>query len=251
MFQDIYTIWLRELKLFFRKKSRVLSSLLFPFFWLFIFGASFGSVVNTQFEGVDYMTFMLPGVIGLVILFQSMFFGVSIIWDRRFGFLKEMLVAPITRNSIVMGKTLGGVTTVFFQVIIVWILALIYGVPMNLGFFSVLLAILVIFVTSSTFVLIGIAIASRLSDPQGFQFIMNLFIAPLFFLSGVFFPITQLPSWISWASYISPLTYGIDALRELMTGASVFLLWQNLAVVAGVFIAILVLTDQLFKHSPI
>jgi len=249
--QDIYTIWLREIKLFFRKKSRIISSLMFPFFWLFIFGASFGKVVNVQFEGVEYMRFMLPGVMGIVILFQSVFFGVSVIWDRRFGFLKEMLVAPITRNSIVLGKTLGGVTTVIFQVFIVWILALIYGVKMNLGFFTILTAILIMFLTSGIFVLIGIAIASRLTDPQGFQFIMNLFIVPVFFLSGVFFPINDLPSWISWASYASPLTYGIDAIRSLLIGTSQFMLVLDIAIVGGLFLIILAITDQLFKHSPI
>src|SRR3989338_2199766 len=126
MLADIYTLWLREVKLFFRKKSRVLAGLAFPFFWLFIYAAGFRSQVNLELHGIDYMQFILPGILGIVLLFQSIFFGASVIWDRRFGFLKEMLVAPISRASIVIGKTLGGATTVLLQAVLLLVLGILY-----------------------------------------------------------------------------------------------------------------------------
>lgn len=221
----VYILWLREIKRFMRSKSRIIGSLAFPTFILIIIGTGLNSVFSL--EKLSYTEFLAPGMIGMVLLFSSISFGIMIIWDRQFGFLKEILVAPISRTSIILGKTLGGVTTSLFQACLFLVVCFAIGIPFP-GPAKLALLFIVMLLISVGFVLVGIAFSSRMKDFHGFSLIMNFVIMPIFFLSGAFFPLDRLPAWLRWLVYFDPLTYGIDALRFCMINTSTFPLWINL-----------------------
>jgi ABC-2 type transport system permease protein len=173
------------------------------------------------FSGVegDYIHFLSPGIIAMAILFSSMFTGVSVLWDKQFGFLQEVLVAPISRLSIIIGRTLGGATTALFQGFIILIISLFLGVQIA-GITAVLLTLITMILVSFTAVGFGLIFASKMNDFQGFQVIMNLIIMPLFFLSGAFFPLKDLPDWLRVISLINPLSYMVDGIRGSLTGVN-------------------------------
>jgi ABC-2 type transport system permease protein len=216
-FQAIYVLWLRQMKRFFRAKSRVLTTIIQPLFFLFIFGFGFNIAVFPGMEG-SYMNFLAPGIIAMAILFSSMFTGVSVLWDRQSGFLQEVLVAPVSRFSIVIGRTLGGATIALFQGIVIMFIAIVLGVPIaSTG--GLLLTLVIMVLLSFTAVGFGLIIASKMSDFEGFQSIMSLILMPLLFLSSAFYPITEsLPSWLKILSYCNPLFYMIDGMRGSLTG---------------------------------
>jgi ABC-2 type transport system permease protein len=219
--KGIYIVWLREIKKYLRNKSRIFGSLGMPFFFLFIIGSGLKDSISLPIFSADlnYQTFIMPGIIAMVILFSSVISGVSIIWDKQFGFMKELLVAPIHRLKIVIGKTLGGATTSIFQGLIMLILSFVIGIrPVSIV--GVLLALPVMFLLSSAFVSIGIAIASKMDDMHGFQIVMNFFIMPVFFLSGALFPLDSIPTWLSVLVKFNPMTYGVEALRYCFLGVS-------------------------------
>lgn len=215
--QSIYIIWLRQLKRYFRSRSRIVGSLGQPILFLVALGFGLGPVFAKAGQG-NYLEFIAPGIISMSILFTAVFSGIEIIWDRQFGFLKEMLVAPITRWQIMIGRTLGGATVAVFQGIIVLILSLFFGfkietfalVPQML-LFMILIALL--------FTALGTAIASILEDMQGFQLIMNFLIMPLFFLSGALFPLSGVPGVLNVIASVDPLSYGVDGLRGAITNS--------------------------------
>ncbi len=221
----VYTVWLREMIRYFRAKERIISSLAMPLFWLLVFGSGIRAPV---FGGeIDYTSFIAPGVIVMSIMFTSMHSGISVIWDRELGFMKEMLVAPISRISIVIGKSLGSATTALMQGCI--ILFLIFGtqnlsseyfsgVGVNLFTFMVTLPLMLLIALG--IVGIGIGIASVLDTLEGFGMIMNFVIMPMFFLSGALFPINNLPNWLRVLSYADPVTYGVELLRSILIGFS-------------------------------
>ena len=223
----IYILWLREIKRFIRSKSRIIGSLAFPSLILIIIGTGLNSVFTVG--GLSYIEFLAPGMIGMVLLFSSISFGIMVIWDRQFGFLKEMLVAPISRTSIIVGKALGGVTTSMFQALLFLVVCFAIGIKFP-GPLRLLLLFAVMLLISVGFVLVGIAFSSRMKDFHGFSLIMNFVIMPIFFLSGAFFPLDKLPEWLKWFVYIDPLTYGVDALRFCMVNTSTFPIWLNLLV---------------------
>ena len=169
------------------------------------------------------MTFLLPGIIGMTLLFSSMFSGISVLVDKQFGFMKEILVAPISRLSIMLGKTLGGATTALINGVIMLLLAMIIGIQV-VSFIGIFFSLVFMLLISISFVSLGIAIASRMSDMSGFQIIMNFLIMPMFFLSGALFPINQTPLWMQSIAYLNPVFYGIDGLRGSLIGISVFIL---------------------------
>lgn len=208
-FQAIYVMWLRQMKRFIRSKSRLVSSIVQPLFFLFILGSGFRVAV---FEGVgDYLSFLAPGIIAMAILFSSMFTGISVLWDKQFGFLQEVLVAPISRISIIIGRTLGGATVALIQGFIILGITLILGVQIS-GFVGLILTLLFMILIAFTAVGFGLIIASKLEDFQGFQLIMSLIIMPLLFLSSAFFPVTSNPSMKTIAMF-NPLFYMVDGLR--------------------------------------
>ena len=247
----IYSLWLREMIRFFRLKSRVVGSLAPPFFFLAFLGFGFGSAVMPAIpEEVGYVSFLAPGIIGMTLLFSSTFGGLSMLWDREFGFLREIMVAPVSRLSIVIGRTAGGVTTAVLQGLII----LVPGVAMGLeisGLPGLLLALVFMVLIATTFNSLGLAFASRMKDMSGFSLIMNFMVFPLFLLSGALFPISNLPPWLRTLSYLDPLTYGVDGLRGSLVGASSFSLAFDLAVLTACSIAALGLGAYLFERSDV
>ncbi|UCH88233.1 MAG: ABC transporter permease [Thermoplasmata archaeon] len=254
---DVYTIWLREMIRYVRAKSRIITSLAMPIIWLALLGTALGTMMENSPllpEGMNYVQYIAPGIIGMAILFTSIFSGISIIFDREFGFLKEILVAPVSRLSIVLGKALGGTTTAMIQGIIMFCLALFFGVSFgselgNAG--GIVVTILFMFLIGLSFVSIGIAIASKVESMEGFQMIMSFLIMPMFFLSGALYPIDVLPGWLKALTYIDPLTYGVDGLRYAIQGSQTaqFPLWVDFGVLSAFSIFALVLGAYLFKRS--
>ncbi len=215
----IYTIWLRSIKRYIRSKSRIIGSISMPLFFLIFLGFGLNSVVQIPGMGQDYIQFLIPGVVSMSVLFTSVFSGIQIIWDKQFGFLKETLVAPVSRLEIMLGQTLGGATTAFIQGVIIMLLALIIGLQITnpVGF---LIAFGFMALIGISFTAFGIAIASRMEDMHGFQLIMNFVVFPIFGLSGALFPISSLPSWIAPITLFDPLTYGVEGIRYGLTGVS-------------------------------
>jgi len=214
--QAVYVMWLRQIKRFFRAKSRIVASIVQPLFFLFILGAGFNRAIIPGMTG-NYIEFLAPAIVGMAILFSSMFAGISVLWDKQFGFLQEVLVAPVSRFSIIAGRTLGGATTALFQGSLVVILSLFLGIQF-LSPFHVLLTIVMMIVIACTAVGFGLILASRISDFQAFPLIMNIVIMPLFFLSTAFFPLEGLPSQMQPVVLFNPLFYMVDGLRGSIMG---------------------------------
>jgi len=243
----VYTIWLREMKLFLRAKSRIIGSIATPFFWLAFVGTGFKSAFEIDLP-TDYLTFMAPGIIGMSLLFSSMFSGLSVLWDRQFGFLKEILVAPVSRVSVIMGKTLGGATISTLQAIVILVISVGMGVQLK-GVSGIPIAILFMVLISASFISLGLAFASRMEDPHGFQLIMGFIILPIFFLSGALFPLDRLPPWLRMLSYFDPLTYGVDGLRGALIGISQFPIMMDLLFVGGFLTLTTVVGSYLFSTA--
>jgi len=216
----VYILWLRQLKRYFRSKARIIGALGQPLLFLFALGFGFGPIFQRAGQG-DYIQFLVPGVIAMTILFTSMFNGIEIIWDKQFGFLKETLVAPVSRLHIMLGRTLGGATVAVFQGLIVLAIALLAGFKID-NLMIAPLALVFMFLIAVLFTALGTAIASVLEDMQGFQLIMNFLIMPLFFLSGALFPLEGLPRIINFIASINPLSYGVDGMRGVLIGTSHF-----------------------------
>ncbi|HEV2233822.1 MAG TPA: ABC transporter permease, partial [Terriglobia bacterium] len=216
----IYILWLRELKRYVRSRAQVVASLGQPLLYLLALGFGLGPVFQKAGHG-SYLQFIAPGVIGMTVLFSSIFSGIGLLWDRQFGFLKETLVAPVPRICIVIGKTLGGVTVALIQGTLVVIVCLIAGFrPMDLA--AVPRAFLFMALIALVFAGLGTAIGSKLQDMQGFQLIMNFLVMPIFFLSGALFPLDHLPAAMGMITSADPLSYGIDGLRGTLIGLSHF-----------------------------
>ena len=212
----VYTIWLREFKVSVRERSRLVAMFAQPLLYLLVVGKGLTSAMTMRAApgGIDYLKFMFPGIIGMSLLFTSIFAGASTIWDREFGFLKEVLVAPVSRAAVAMGKSLGGATTATIQAIILLALAPVVGVSLTAAVVAKILV--VAFLISFAVTSLGVAIAGRMKSMQGFQMIMNFLVMPLYFLSGAMFPLSTAPAWMKVLMRIDPLTYGVDALRGLV-----------------------------------
>lgn len=237
--EGIIALWKRELIRFFRSPSRLIGSLAMPFFFLAIFGTGLNGAFNIAGMQGNYLEFITPGIIGMVLMFGSIFSGIIVIMDRQFGFLKETLVAPISRLSIVAGKTLGGATTAIIQGMLIMLISIFMGVQLQLT--NIILLIIFMFLISIMFVALGIAIASMLEDMHGFQLIMNFLIMPLFFLSGALFPLSSAPELLKTISLFDPLTYGVNGLRYILIGSSDISFGVSFAVIAAftaIFMAI-------------
>ncbi|MBP9850173.1 MAG: ABC transporter permease [Candidatus Peribacteraceae bacterium] len=226
--QTIYILWLRQIKRYLRSRSRIVGSLGQPVLFLFALGFGFGPTFAAA-NGGDYISFLAPGVISMSILFTSMFSGVEIIWDRQFGFLKETLVAPVPRINIMIGRTLGGATVAVMQGLIVFAICFIAGFRPE-SWAMVPVAFVFMFIIALLFTALGTAFGSALQDFQGFQLIMNFLVMPLFFLSGALFPLENAPAALQFIARIDPLSYGVDGIRESLTGISHFGLGTDFAV---------------------
>src|SRR5580658_3730763 len=228
----IYILWLRELKRYTRSRAQMIASLGQPVLYLLALGFGMGPVYAQAGHG-SYMQFLAPGVIAMSILFTAIFSGIELIWDRQFGFLKETLVAPVPRTLIMAGRTLGGATVALFQGAIVVVICLLAGFRVSslsalplAFFFMVLVAVM--------FTAMGTAIASVLSDFQGFQLVMNFLVMPIFFLSGALFPLTGLPKALEIIARLDPLTYGVDGLRGALIGLGHFSATLDVAVLSAI-----------------
>jgi ABC-2 type transport system permease protein len=243
--QTVYTMWLREMIRFSRSKSRIIGALATPLFFLVILGAGFSSSFQVKGGGSFDKGFLAPGLIGMSVLFASLMGGVSIIWDREFGFLKEILIAPVSRFFVSLGKAIGGVTTAMIQGILIMIIAWIIGVR-YVSIWGILLAIVVMFISGIGFIGLGIAIASKIESHEGFQMVMSFLTMPLVLLSGAFFPIANLPDWLKILVYANPLTYGVEALRWCLLGNSTIPMSISIIVLVLFSIAMTALGGKLF-----
>ena len=199
-----------------RSRTQIIASLGSPIMYLGVLGFGLGPVFQRAGEG-SYLQFMAPGVIGMTVLFTSMFSGIALLWDRQFGFLKETLVAPVPRLWIMTGRTLGGATVAMIQGTLIFVVSLVAGFRPT-SIFVLPLALLVLALTAIVFAAMGTAIGSSLKDMQGFQLVMNFMVMPIFFLSGALYPLSNLPRVLAWLTRVDPLTYGVDGVRGALTG---------------------------------
>ncbi len=242
----IYILWLRQVKKYFRARSRIIGALGQPLLFLVALGFGFGQVYREAGEG-NYIQYLAPGIIMMSVLFTAIFSGIDLIWDRQFGFLKETMVAPVPRWQIMLGKTLGGATVASFQGLIVFLLTLIVGFRFHHALLLPLAAVFVILV-AIIFTSLGVAVASRIEDMQGFQLIMNFLVMPIFFLSGALFPLEGLPEIMHYVVRVDPLTYGIDGLRAALINVSTFGLAVDLVVMVGLAFILVAIGSYLFER---
>ncbi|MFW6126408.1 MAG: ABC transporter permease [Chloroflexota bacterium] len=216
----LYIMWYRDILRFWRDRARLITSFAQPFLFLVVIGTglSSGLALMGGAGDYDYIQFMYPGIIGMVVLFTGVMSGVTIVWDREFGFLKEVLVAPISRGAVAVGKALGGATIATTQGIVVLIFVPFVGV--RISALQVLLLIPLMFVFAFSLTSLGILIASRIKSMEGFQVVMQLMMFPLFFLSLALFPVERLPGWLGIPVRLNPVSYGIDALRQAVLAPS-------------------------------
>lgn len=226
----IYIIWYRDVLRYWRDRTRLVASLAQPLLFLIVFGTGLSSALSGAgggaaiggaagaAAGLTYTQFIFPGIIGMSVLFSAIFGAMSIVWDREFGFLKEVLVAPIDRSAVAIGKSLGGATQAMVQGLILLILAPLIGVKLTLG--SVAALVPLVFVLAFALSAMGVAIASRMKSMQGFQMVMNFLMMPMFFLSGALFPLSGLPAWMTVLTRIDPAAYGMDPLRRVVLGGA-------------------------------
>jgi ABC-2 type transport system permease protein len=212
--EGIYAVWLREFRVYLREKERAISSIVSPLLWLFAFGTGLGASV--AIAGVNYQLFIFPGIVAMTLMFTSIFYGMYVIWDRKLDFLKEVLVAPISRRNVFLGKMLGGVTDAMIQVTVLLVLAGLLGIPITpYGALMALPAMLLITICMTS---IGLFFGAVFSSFESFQLVMQFVLWPLFFFSGALFPLENLPGWLASLTYFDPLTYGVDAMRGVMLG---------------------------------
>ncbi len=242
----LYAIWEREFKVYLREHSRIFSSIVNPLFWLVVFGGGLGSRFSV--ENVGYQVFIYPGIIVMSVLFSSIFYGAYVVWDKRLDFLKEVLVSPLRRSTIFMGKVLGGVTDGLIQASILLLLAPFFGINIAMTFAIIYLSLFVLVVG---LVSIGLIIGSVMESPEGFGFIVGFINFPLFFLSGALFPIDNLPSWLTLFTRINPVTYGVDIVRGLTLGLNTFNMLFDFSVVLAFALIMVALGTVAFNRMKL
>ena len=243
--RGLYTLWLREVKRYLRDRTRIVSSFVQPFLWLVVFGSGIGAALRggSQLPELSFQQLIFPGIVAQTLLFTSMFMGISVIWDREFGFLKEILVAPISRFSLFLGKMFGDSTDAIVQGILVFPIALALGI--SFSFTSFLIALPIMLLITIGLVSVGLVIASFMGSLESFGAIQSFINLPLFFLSGALFPVVGTGiTWLEVAARVNPLTYGVDALKSVILGApyaplQILPLWGDIAIV-GVFDLIMI-----------
>jgi ABC-2 type transport system permease protein len=218
-FKGAYTIWYRDVLRFFTDRTRIISSIGQPLLFLVVFGTGLASAISNLGGGAfDYRVFMFPGILAMTVLFTSVFSAISIVWDREFGFLKEVMVAPVTRTSVAIGKVSGGSTVAMLQGTILLLLAPLIGISVTLS--QVVLVMLLMLLLAAMMSAFGILLAARQKTMEGFQMIMNFLLMPMLFVSGAFFPLTDVPGWLEFLARLNPVTYGVDAIRQVMLAGS-------------------------------
>ncbi|MDD4989148.1 MAG: ABC transporter permease [Candidatus Pacebacteria bacterium] len=250
MLSTIYILWLRQIKRYLRSRSRIIGSLGQPLLFLLALGYGLGPVFQKAGQG-NYINFLVPGIVGMGIIFTAIFSGIEVIWDRQFGFLKETLVAPVSRYNIMIGRTLGGATVAVMQGVVVFLISLFTGFR-PVSWILTIPVLLIMFLVAILFTALGTAIASRLEDMQGFQLIMNFLVMPLFFLSGALFPLAESSgNLLGMIARFDPLAYGIDAMRGLLVGGYHFGLGTDIFTLSIITAVILVIGGYLFSKIEI
>jgi ABC-2 type transport system permease protein len=253
----IAMVWQREMIRFFRMPSRIITGLAQPLLFLFVLGAGIEPIVGGRTTGgVDYQEFIFPGVIAMSILFSSLFSAISIVWDREFGFLREMLVAPVSRTALVLGKAVGGGSIAVVQGLILLLAAPLVGVTLSpLEFVAMFGLLLLLAFALNAF---GIVIASRMQRMEGFQMVMTLVVNPMLFLSGAIFPTEGLPTWLTVLTRLNPATYGVDPIRRVMLGSDavpltwgdwVVPIWLEVVIVFSLGTAMLAIAVRSFRKT--
>jgi len=248
--RGVYTIWYRDILRFWHDKMRMIGSITLPLLFLFVFGSGLSARMGFLSPGIDFTQFMFPGIIGMTLIMSSFMAGVSVVWDREFGFLKEVLVAPISRASVAVGKTLGAATIALLQGAIILLLGPLIGISFSA--WTVLALLPLMFLLAASMGSLGILLATRIRSMEAFQAVMQMLMFPVVFLSGVFFPLKGLPVWMDVLVKINPATYGIAPIRQVVLGVSsdsafaidllghTMSLWDNVTVLAA-FGAIMIL----------
>jgi ABC-2 type transport system permease protein len=242
----VYIMWLRELKRYFRSRAQILVSLGQPALYLLALGYGFGPIFAKAGAG-SYLQFIAPGVMGMTVLFSSIFSGMAMLWDRQFGFLRETLVAPVPRLHIVLGRTLGGATVAMIQGVLILVVCLIAGFRPHL-WAALPASFIFLAMIAIVFAALGASIGSVIQDMQGFQFLMNFLVMPIFFLSGALYPLKNLPRVLDWITHADPLSYGIDGLRGILIGSWQFNFSMDLAILLGIAAVLLCVSAWLFSR---
>jgi ABC-2 type transport system permease protein len=257
--RGVYTIWYRDILRFWHDKMRMFGMMMLPLLFLFIFGSGLSKSMGMLGSGVDFVQFMFPGIIGMTVLMSSFMGGTSVVWDREFGFLKEVLVAPINRASVAVGKTLGSATIALIQGAIILILAPAIGV--SFSGWTVLKLLPLMFLFAACMGSLGVLLATRIKSMEAFQALMPMMTFPMIFLSGVFFPMEGLPAWMNVLVKINPATYGIAPIRQVVLGTSegtyfgitlfghTLSLWQDVAILAAFGATMLLLAMWSFSKQ--
>ncbi len=257
--RGIYTIWYRDILRFWRDKTRLIGAIVFPLLFLFVFGSGLSARMGFLGSGIDFTQFLFPGIIGMSVFMSSFMAGVSVVWDREFGFLKEVLVAPISRISVALGKTLGAATVALLQGILILLFAPLIGV--SLSVLTVLALLPLMFLLAVSMGSLGILLATRIRSMEAFQAVMQMLLFPMVFLSGVFFPVQGLPAWMNILVKLNPATYGIAPIRQVILGAAPdspfsisvlghnMSLWDNIAVLAAFGVIMILLAMWSFSNQ--
>jgi ABC-2 type transport system permease protein len=253
--RGIYVIWLREILRFVREPMRVVGMVAQPLLYLLLVGngLAHGFLLKAG-AGVNYLTFMFPGIVSMSVLFTSMFSAISIVWDREFGFLKEVMVSPVPRYGIAIGKALGGTSIAVVQGAVLLLLAPLVNIALSVPMYFGMLGVLTLMALALNG--LGLLIASRMNSMQGFQVVMNFLIMPLFFLSGALYPLKGMPQWLEDLMRVDPLTYGVDALRHLVYAGTVlahvmteFAVSTDLLVMSAITVVLLALSTWAFSGA--
>ena len=257
--RGVYTIWYRDLLRFWHDKLRMVGSITLPLLFLVVFGSGLSAKMGSLGSGIDFTKFIFPGIIGMTVIMSSFMAGMSVVWDREFGFLKEVLAAPISRVSVAVGKTLGAATVALLQGVIILLFAPLIGV--SLSAWTVVALLPLMFLLAASMGSLGILLATRIRSMEAFQAVMQMLMFPMVFLSGVFFPLQGLPSWMSVLVKINPATYGIAPIRQVVLGASVdstfgisvlghtMSIWENIAVLAAFGVVMILLAMWSFGNQ--
>jgi len=257
--KGIYTIWYRDILRFWHDKMRLVGSITFPLLFLFVFGTGLSSRMGFLGEGVNFAQFIFPGIIAMTVMMTSFMAGISIVWDREFGFLKEVLVAPISRISVSVGKALGSATVALLQGMLILLLAPVIGVSLSPGIVTALVPLMALLAIAMGSM--GILLATRIRSMEAFQATMQMLMFPMVFLSGVFFPMQGLPSWMSVLVKLNPATYGVAPIRQVMLGTApdspfniilfghTMSIWDNIAVLAAFGAAMILLAMWSFGNQ--
>jgi ABC-2 type transport system permease protein len=244
--KGIYALWYRELKVFQREKSRLISSVFLPIFWYFIFGGGVGSI--TIVKG-DYKHFIFPGFLAMTIIFSALFNGAYIVWDKKIDFLKEVLITPLSRTIIFVGKVAGGMTDALIQATILILIGFFLGIPFS--FLSLLFTFCTLFIFTIGLVSLGLIIGSFLENPESFGLVSSFVVYPLFLLSGALYPLDHLPRWLFLLTHIDPATYAVDGLRKIILGNSTIPLAYDITALVGFDILLIIIGAWAFNRMKL